>query len=823
MPDIICSNCGNPNPDFLDACQFCQSPLKSESMLHIGEEPTKKDTGELEQILPDWLKDAREQGKAEAADDALQSPITSRVQKEEPPDLLAGLMSQADSDEEEVPDWLKEIQPEEEKGETPKPSSEAGGKPSNFFSQFEEQETGEPMREEPPSESKDELTDWFSQASAEPAAPFSVEETGDASGGEEWMKDLESFNAQETEPPAEKEPEDLSWLHELEAASKKIEETPEPQGEAGSDFASSSEENPDWLKNLGAASAPAFEESAPSQPASSEEDLSWLDQLGGATEPAAGEPAPGQPLFSEDDLKWLSDLGGTEPSETTSPAFTEEGAQDSETTISASKPFRTAPLNEMLNDEAMRDAAPDWLLNALEEPSMPPPGAASRDWFAEQSRAQGEQPSEEPGAPTQEEPAPAQPAFESPPADASSSSAQDLDALFDMEMPDWLSREPESAEAPPAESLPAAAPAEESLAPVELPSWVQAMRPVDSAIEGEIAGSADRVTEREGPLAGFSGVIPLAPIGSSLRPKTLSLKLQVTDEQQAGATLLEQIIAGETLARERKAAPVVSPQRMLRWALSAIFLVVLSVVIGLGLRIMPISPSAELSNLVSTIPDASPALVVVDYEPSFAGELEAAAGPLLDQLALARHSTFTFVSMSPNGSALVDRLMVNTKVGVPVAGGGLGYQSNEQYFNLGFLPGGSAGVLGFIENPANGFSQFAAVVLMTDNAETARVWVEQLEAAGSEIAAKPLIVVSSAQSGPMLEPYVASGQVDIMVNGLYDAAKYELVNVSRPGIARAYWDAFGIGLMMAILAIVFGSVWSLLMRFRERRAEAEQG
>jgi hypothetical protein len=145
------------------------------------------------------------------------------------------------------------------------------------------------------------------------------------------------------------------------------------------------------------------------------------------------------------------------------------------------------------------------------------------------------------------------------------------------------------------------------------------------------------------------------------------------------------------------------------------------------------------------------------------------------------------------------------------------------YFNMGFLPGGSAGVLGFIEDPNDDFSQYATVILLTDNAETGRVWVEQLEAAGPEIAGKPLLLVSSAQAGPLLQPYVSSGQVDIMVSGLYDAAKYENMNVTRPGIARSYWDAFGFGLMMAVIAIVLGSVWSVVVRIRERRAEAEQG
>jgi ABC-type transport system involved in cytochrome c biogenesis permease subunit len=74
----------------------------------------------------------------------------------------------------------------------------------------------------------------------------------------------------------------------------------------------------------------------------------------------------------------------------------------------------------------------------------------------------------------------------------------------------------------------------------------------------------------------------------------------------------------------------------------------------------------------------------------------------------------------------------------------------------------------------------------------------------------------------MYYPYVSSGHVDIMINGLYDGAQYEYVNNTRPGLARSYWDAFGVGLMMAILAIVMGSIWNVVMGNRERRAE-EQG
>jgi hypothetical protein len=85
------------------------------------------------------------------------------------------------------------------------------------------------------------------------------------------------------------------------------------------------------------------------------------------------------------------------------------------------------------------------------------------------------------------------------------------------------------------------------------------------------------------------------------------------------------------------------------------------------------------------------------------------------------------------------------------------------------------------------------------------------------------LVAASAQAGPLLQPYVSSRQITGMVSGLSDAARYEFVNNSRPGIARRYWDSFGVGMLMAIIIIVIGSLWSLGSGMRARRAEAELG
>src|SRR5215212_1478276 len=140
MADIRCLNCGKNNPDFLDVCQFCQTPLKPESVLRIGDSPTKKNTGELEPILPDWLKDVRQQARASAEEEAAEAEAQSKLQKKEPPDLLAGLASQIGSEDEQIPDWLASLNPAKPKTESPStPAPE-----TDFLARFRQTESKAP-------------------------------------------------------------------------------------------------------------------------------------------------------------------------------------------------------------------------------------------------------------------------------------------------------------------------------------------------------------------------------------------------------------------------------------------------------------------------------------------------------------------------------------------------------------------------------------------------------------------------------------------------------------------------------------------------------
>jgi hypothetical protein len=248
---------------------------------------------------------------------------------------------------------------------------------------------------------------------------------------------------------------------------------------------------------------------------------------------------------------------------------------------------------------------------------------------------------------------------------------------------------------------------------------------------------------------------------------------------------------------------------------------------------LPIEVSSAL-NVMQSIPEGAPVLAIFDYEPARVGEMEAAAAPVFDQMKSPR---LTFISTTETGAILAERFISG-----PLAG--YNYQSGDQYLSLGYLPGGQMGIRAFAENPSvtapyayaqssnlfnftqnpawslpplqgvESLSQFAALILITDNADSARAWIEQTTSARGAI---PLVVISSAQSSPMIQPYYASQQVNGLVSGLYGGALLE----GRPGAARAYWDAYSIGMLIAMILIVVGGLSNLALGINDRNAARE--
>ncbi len=113
-------------------------------------------------------------------------------------------------------------------------------------------------------------------------------------------------------------------------------------------------------------------------------------------------------------------------------------------------------------------------------------------------------------------------------------------------------------------------------------------------------------------------------------------------------------------------------------------------------------------------------------------------------------------------------------------------------------------------------SDFGAIILMTDSTESARTWIEQV---GLFTGDTPLLLVSSAQAAPALQPYVQSGQVAGMISGLNGAAAYHQLSQSTTEPVAGFWDAFQGGMLliaafMLLGALVYG-VMNLVTRVRK--------
>ena len=405
--------------------------------------------------------------------------------------------------------------------------------------------------------------------------------------------------------------------------------------------------------------------------------------------------------------------------------------------------------------------------------------------------------------------------------------------LGDLDLPDWLG------EIEPLEDESASSPQEGSsdLAPATLPNWLEAMRPVDTFRSVvEIEPEDDQAVESVGPLAGLSGVLLAEPVVAMPRTSSVgSLQLDVSERQYAQAELLHRLVD-----EEEQEAPAM-PKRgvrlaVFRWAIAAVVLIAVSLPIITGVPSFAL-PSLEprelgaLFSLVERLPLEQPVLVVFDYEPGYAGELEAVSGAFLDHM-MARGLPLASMSTRPIGPALallalepfVDRYE---------------YENGQSIVNLGYLSGGQTAVQLFAISPREavleGFampeqvqevwetpvldevevlSDFGMVAVITADSESARVWAEQ---ARPNMGDTPLVVVLSAGAEPLVRPYFEGSDRTIggILSGLPAAVAYELRN-GRPGLAQERWDAFGSVMLAAELVLLAGVGYGLLIWWRGR-------
>jgi hypothetical protein len=108
----------------------------------------------------------------------------------------------------------------------------------------------------------------------------------------------------------------------------------------------------------------------------------------------------------------------------------------------------------------------------------------------------------------------------------------------------------------------------------------------------------------------------------------------------------------------------------------------------------------------------------------------------------------------------------------------------------------------------NHITDFALVIVLTDTGETGRAWIEQVK---QEMGSVPLTMVTSAQAGPLLQPYLASGQIQGITSGLAGGAMYEQKS-GRMNLANQFWGSFQSGSLAGVLLLVVGGVFSVILK-----------
>ncbi len=715
-------------------------------------------------------------------------------------------LEQNDNPEEELPDWLKGLSNEESDGEDEgsmdtASDSEVPADDKNISS-LEPPGTGE----------------LFEAATNKKASEF-LQGDFEKDDTDNWLQSIREQQGILAEDEAkEEEPNPIDYLERIQDLKKEEEELEEdpqsfldsiaddPISEKEAEFLDSSkidEGNMDWLSGISEEITPPLKSELV------DDRLSNLDD---------GD--------NEEDIEipdWLKKIKSGEES-----AVVEE--QSDEETLSIEKSGETGDwMDQFTESEEADSGSPKSDFNLAENLAWIQEQDVSTgntdEIIVDSESPEGSTPSEDPGW--------------------LSSMEDNSLADSEIEMPDIIIEEQPIGEdefgKPPGGTDSSISKQEDALSPADMPSWLQAIRPEGMFdLLGEDGDYILGETETTGPLAGIGNVLPAEPgnILFSLN-KVPKVDLYVSKTQQAHVSIMNEMMTKEEESPPIERRIIAIPQQVLRWIIAAVLYLAVMIPVFSGQMNAPLPNSttpeiAAMSDIVNALPPGSPVLVAFEYQPGLSGEMEAASAAVLDHL-LIRGSELVFISTSPTGPGLIEHYLETLLASHS-------YISNKLYPNLGFISGGTAALLNFATSPQNTvpmvhmdnnegqdvnawsieplnqinhINDFAMILVITDDPDTARSWIEQVEPYLSDNVNPennvPLTMVISAQAEPLIYPYYDNSprQVSGLVSGLSGGATYETISV-RENIASRYWDGFGNGLSVTILIILFGGIFNFL-------------
>ena len=376
--------------------------------------------------------------------------------------------------------------------------------------------------------------------------------------------------------------------------------------------------------------------------------------------------------------------------------------------------------------------------------------------------------------------------------------------------------------------------AEAPIAPAELPGWLEALRPSETIKPTgpvEDVSGADVVTA--GPLMGLRAVISSNPAAiRPQKPPTYSIKLKVTDEQQDRLRMMEELLADEGKPKPLPTKSAITSRNILRLIVAIVLLLpMIWMIISNKQQTTYPQPGSvpgviDFTQSIQALPANAPVLLAFDYEAGFSGELNIAITNAVSQL-MKKNAYLTIASTNPSGPALAESVVKST--GSALSGS---HQTYSNYANLGYIPGGTMGLLGLASSPrsilpytlddrnvwakapldkVSAISDFSAVIVITNDPDTARMWIEQV---GTQLqkSSTPLLFITSAQAEPLIRPYYQAtpSMVQGMIAGLTGGVAYARTvgNYQPMGV----WDAYSAGITISILIILIGSIAGVVIK-----------
>ena len=829
---------------------------------------TDQDTESEPGDLPSWLQEAGPQDTpsdipSAADEEGAPEPgeLPDRLQEAKPletppdPQPTAAADEGADIEPAELLDWLREVAPKET---SPELAPEAGMgveiEPGELPDWLQETLAADDTAIEP-----DELPDWLAKITPEETAP-----------------ELEVAADEDTEI----EPDELpDWL-------EKITPEAEETAPAAEDAETESGELPAWLDKI------APQETQPDVPQATDEEPeiepgelpAWLEE----SEYDDASPDSPAPLIPD------ADRPDGEPEKPAPPASTIPSQADTLTDwLGATAPLadsQLAPTQPMAGtgplvppelpdwlaavDDSAATGLPEWLVEDDDE-SIPP---AADSALPTPGLAQEALPAPPDAAPPEEE-ADSLPSWLSQ-TEADFSPIDEARALKPIAMidepsiaggearvapaglPDWLASldslaELEELAEETAPEMPDRLPADGEAPPVEpelpqaaIPEWLQALKPKELVDDVTGAGGAAGLepAETDGLLQGVRGALVAEAIVSAPPATRAPTRLAVTEQQQAHTKALEQIIRPGLAPKPPSTAALPAWERLERAAIPIIVFLAILLPTFLGgspltagdASAVPPPGITDTFNLIERMPDSALAVVAFDYSPAEAGELEPLSSVLVRHL-MSRGARILAVSTTPTGSEIAQGVLDKLS-------DDYGYVYGTDYLNLGYVPGGAAGLQAFAATPWRLFSgadylgitrasraaQAASsltdsladadlILIVTAARDDLAAWIEQVGRL-PDMEKVGMAAGVSAGLEPWVRPYYQSDapQLSGLVSGIPGASQYEfLINqqysLRQSHAATNVRDGQTVGLAAVSLMIAAGLVWGTASSLIDRR------